>query len=590
MLELARQVRETVASGWKSMRNASAEPNAALGRKAAKLLAGFFVLMLIFTVLSRVADSLTVAKVQVTSPQNAALMYEIEADGVIESKKEISIPAQEGLRILDIPVEEGQEVKKGDLLIEFDSKDIEEQLLQAEDELQKLVLQQKQQNLAASGSDALSQAEQSLQTAQEGYDAAMENAALAVYRAQQDLVQARKAYETAKEDADNLNDTSRQEAVERAEAALVSSQRNYDDTVYSRTTALREERRKVEDAQADLVAAEATGDTAAIVAAQTALDRAREDQNTVSMHWEGALSRAQEDLEQAQRALQAAQNETGSDRPSSIETARQAMENAERALQDAIKSQTAQEHTAQRAIENAQTQLDSAERGAKNRATQAEYQQQSLDIDIRAKQREVEELQTLHENSFLPAPEDGLLLTLSAEVGQRTNGEEVVRMAAQNSGYKFRVQLSDEEAEHVALGDEIALTTDRSPMPVKAKVESLSLNSANRTAELTAILPAGSYLPGERATMNVRKRSKNYTACLPISAIRQDSGGEYVLIIHESNTVLGKELVVSRINVVVADRDATTVAVSGGIGPEDRVIVSSNKPIDVGDRIRVTEI
>ena len=234
-------------------------------------------------------------------------------------------------------------------------------------------------------------------------------------------------------------------------------------------------------------------------------------------------------------------------------------------------------------------QLDSAERDAENHAAKAEYQQQSLDIDIHAKQREVEELKALYENNVLTAPEDGMLLSFSVEVGQRTNGEEVVRLAAQNSGYKFRTQLGDEEADHVALGDEIALTIDGRPMPVKAKIESLSLNYANKTAELTATLPEGSYLSGESATMNVWKRSKNYNACLPISAIRQDSGGEYILIVHETNTVLGKELVVSRINVIVADRDATTVAVSGGIGPEDRVIVSSSKPINIGDRIRVTE-
>lgn len=589
MLELARQIRETVESGWKGMRNASAEPKAALERKAAKLLAGFFVLMLVFTVLSRVADSLTVAKVQVTSPQNAALMYEVEADGVIESKKEISIPAQEGLRILDVPVEEGQEVRKGDLLIEFDAKDIEKQLLQAEDELQKLILQQKQQKLdASSGSETLSR-EQSLQAAQEDYDAAVQSAALAVYRAQQDLIQAREAYKAAKAEAGHLDDASRQNAIDSAKAALNSTQRNYDDTVYSRTTALRDEQRKVEDAQADLAAAEATGDAAAIAAAQTVLDRAREDQNAVSAHWEEALARAQADLEQAQRALQTAQNGTGSDDLPSLETARRAVENAERALQDAIENQTAQELTAQRAIENAQTQLDSAERDAENHAAKAEYQQQSLDIDIHAKQREVEELKALYENNVLTAPEDGMLLSFSIEVGQRTNGEEVVRMAAQNSGYKFRTQLGDEEADHVALGDEIALTIDGRPMPVKAKIESLSLNYANKTAELTATLPEGSYLSGESATMNVWKRSKNYNACLPISAIRQDSGGEYILIVHETNTVLGKELVVSRINVIVADRDATTVAVSGGIGPEDRVIVSSSKPINIGDRIRVTE-
>lgn len=592
-MELVNRIKEAIAN--ERQRIVHPEPDEpkrerTLQRTAAKLLIGFFAIMIILTVLSRAADSLTIAKVSVDTPQNGSLTYEVEAEGEIESSKEVSMTAETSLRVLDVFVEEGQEVKKGDQLVAFDVEDIEEQLLQAQSELQKLILQKKQQKLSNTSSvNAVDNAKNAIENAKEDYAASTQSAQRTVERAQLDLYRANEDYQNALQNAEQSNSQSRQQAINNAQAALNSAKNEYDSTVMSRDSALRLEQRKVEDAQAFLASAQSGGNTAAIEAAQKALDRALEDQNTAIANWDRSLSQAQEKLTQAQNALTAAQNSSVDGGTQTIDSARRAFENAQRALQDAIENQKKQNVAGNRAIESAEQQLDSVQKDASNKSQQSQIQQQSIDIDIEIKERKVEKFKELRENNILTAPEDGAILAIGTDVGKRTNGEELLLLAKRSGGYKFRAVLNEAQAEHIALGDEIALTLKNESVPIKVKIESLYTKSGEETTEITASLPEGNYASGEKATLEVRKRSENFARCLPISAIRRDSGGEYVLVMRETGTVLGKEYTLARVNVTVLDSDSTTAAVSSEVGPQDKIITSSSKPVDEGDRVRLSE-
>lgn len=57
-------------------------------RRALRLLAGFLVFMLACTLLSRAADSLTVAQVTTEKPARAAIPHTVEKDGRLEPAQE----------------------------------------------------------------------------------------------------------------------------------------------------------------------------------------------------------------------------------------------------------------------------------------------------------------------------------------------------------------------------------------------------------------------------------------------------------------------------------------------------------------------
>ncbi|WP_313341691.1 HlyD family efflux transporter periplasmic adaptor subunit [Sedimentibacter sp.] len=136
----------------------------------AKALAGFFVLMLLFTTLSRAADSVAVAKVYAKKAERGRLSHETLCEGWMEPREKLHISSEEGFIILEIKAEQGQSVTAGEPLIILDASDIEEQLSAAETELRLLELKKQSLSLNtydSSGDRSVEKAEAELKRAQE---------------------------------------------------------------------------------------------------------------------------------------------------------------------------------------------------------------------------------------------------------------------------------------------------------------------------------------------------------------------------------------------------------------------------------------
>ena len=82
---------------------------------------------------------------------------------------------------------------------------------------------------------------------------------------------------------------------------------------------------------------------------------------------------------------------------------------------------------------------------------------------------------------------------------------------------------------------------------------------------------------------------KAYDLCLPVSAIRQDGQGSYVLAVEETQNAFGISLTALRVPVTVkeVDSDGQYAAVEGSIS--GGVIVSSNRAVSPGASVRTEE-
>ncbi|HCM14309.1 MAG TPA: HlyD family secretion protein, partial [Lachnospiraceae bacterium] len=156
--------------------------------------------------------------------------------------------------------------------------------------------------------------------------------------------------------------------------------------------------------------------------------------------------------------------------------------------------------------------------------------------------------------------------------------------------YEFITQVSKEEAKHLEAGDEIDIMLNHDKKAVTAIIESVGLEDEQGKSEITAAMPEGEYSGGSYASFTVNKTSKQYTQTLPLQAVRMDSNQvNYILAIRESSTSLGKELIAYRVNVEVLEKDSRTAAIKAVISPEDKIIISSSKGIEEGDRVRIDE-
>lgn len=161
-------------------------------KKIGKALGIFFVIMLIFTVLSRAADSVNVVQVQVKTVQNQMISHKVTGTGKVVGTKEQAVFAEENLKVEQVFIQEGQSVKKGDLLFKLSMDSIQKAWKDKVNEMEELNLKIRDlesQTQVNEEKKALEQewARRSYDISAQGSSISVENARVEVEVAQQKL-------------------------------------------------------------------------------------------------------------------------------------------------------------------------------------------------------------------------------------------------------------------------------------------------------------------------------------------------------------------------------------------------------------------
>jgi len=114
------------------------ENNASKRNRVIAILVGIFMgVLLLLTLFSNTIQTATLPKVSTERAVKKALSNSVEGQGVIVPKMMKELSSDSGWRIAAINVRDHDTVKKGQVLITFDSTEAEQQLLDAEDQLKK---------------------------------------------------------------------------------------------------------------------------------------------------------------------------------------------------------------------------------------------------------------------------------------------------------------------------------------------------------------------------------------------------------------------------------------------------------------------
>ena len=93
---------------------------------------------------------------------------------------------------------------------------------------------------------------------------------------------------------------------------------------------------------------------------------------------------------------------------------------------------------------------------------------------------------------------------------------------------------------------------------------------------------------GDTFTWKVQVPSEqNYSCKIPLTALREDSQGNYCLIVSEESSALGTIRKAERVPVTVLEKNSEEAAVESVLEKTDQVIVGSEKYVEEGDQIRI---
>ena len=554
--------------------------------KAVKALAGFLILMFLLTILSRAADSLTIAKVTASAATGGVISHNIEVDGNITPNKDIAISTSANIKIASVEATEGKTVKKGDLLIQLDTADLKKKLLQAQKELQvaKATASDKKANEAI----AADTKSKSLQRTYEDYNQTVADANDSVSKAKSDMNEAWNAYNTYKNSNSNSGETdttvrdSLEKTVEEKQLAYDKAVANLDGVEKDIEADVRKEIDKAEEASKD----ESGNSTLTQEDKQKIREQvnARPENVSLLQNANDQINTAKDALTEAENALSAyneqQNNSSSASYDEQLKTLYDDYKAKEEAYNEAVKQRQSTIQSANRTLEDAKApeNVDTATALTAN-------------DDLEEKQLAVDELQKVMDvNGKITAPSDGLITKVNVTTGETTTEDTAIRISDQSAGYKFTATLDKASAKYLSKDDKVTLDLGNGTTVEGLTVQSIDVSAEDKNSyELTVSIPAKVKKLGSIATLKVEKASKKYDTCVPLGALHSDGDKYYVYVINENDTILGTETAVDKVQVDILDKNNEQAAIEGSFSWGQQFVLTSSKTLRNGDRVRLVE-
>lgn len=552
--------------------------------KAVKALAGFLILMFLLTILSRAADSLTIAKVTASAATGGVISHNIEVDGNITPNKDIAISTSANIKIASVEATEGKTVKKGDLLIQLDPADLKKKLLQAQKELQvaKATASDKKANEAI----AADTKSKSLQRSYEDYNQTVADANDSVSKAKSAMNEAWNAYNTYKNSNSNSGETdttvsdSLEKTVEEKQLAYDKAVANLDGV----------EKDIEADVQKEIDKASVDESNNPVTLTQEDKQKIREQVNarpenvSLLQNANDQINTAKDALTEAENALSAyneqQNNSSSASYDEQLKTLYDDYKAKEEAYNEAVKQRQSTIQSADRTLEDAKApeNVDTATALTEN-------------DDLEEKQLAVDELQKVMDvNGKITAPSDGLITKVNVTTGETTTEDTAIRISDQSAGYKFTATLDKASAKYLSKDDKVTLDLGNGTTVEGLTVQSIDVSAEDKNSyELTVSIPAKVKKLGSIATLKVEKASKKYDTCVPLGALHSDGDKYYVYVINEKDTILGTETAVDKVQVDILDKNNEQAAIEGSFSWGQQFVLTSSKTLRNGDRVRLVE-
>lgn len=499
---------------------------------AVRACAWFLVVMALATVLSRAAASVLVAKARTGRAERGRLTWTFYGEGSVAPVRKEQIFLWEGQQV-EWTADPGARVKKGECLVRFRMEYLEEQIDKKEDEIRQLELQAAQQQVSSREAARVPQSA---------------GAALTLQDAQEELADALGKETAAKEALDAY------------------------------------ERRKSSEKS---VVPDTDRERGGISGEQPVQDPVGNEPSESEPLESGSSESGPSGNEpQERQELEAALGE-----------ARQAVSSAEKCLKQARNSYglACQEDAAQEI--NEANSAEAARLGAEAAKAQVAMAKKALQKLKRYKAA----------NGEVTAKKNCIVLSCGVQPGAVTAGTEI--METGSGGFELRGAIKEEDREKIKAGTEISIEFQsggkKTTVLERVTSEAGGNNGSGSGDVSSGQEPQGSsqgffwYAPlpdnvepegGEIFTWTIETPSeKEYEQIIPLSALREDVAEAYCLVLDKEQQMLGTVEVAKRVPVTVLEKDGEKAAVNSTLRDTDRLIISSEKYIEEGDRIRPEE-
>lgn len=508
-------------------------------KKIFGIFGGFLAVMLVFTILSRAVSGAAMAKVETVKISTGTIDHKVMGSGKAEAGKEIAVYTEAGQRVKEICVQEGQSVEEGEVLFLVDLQELEEQILAAEQELEKLKLQ---------GQDAQSAQSVERQNRQNARNRAAEDYNTAVAQGNGAVSEAKAAWDRAEQEL--------QQFIQNSPNPGKTSQAQ--STIVPETDEGQAEKEggKTESGEEQDLEADESQKSSAHYNEESGTGKASQENG-----WTGESDQTVAEWETRKTELE------------------EAVAQAKAAYQEALSSRTDNVKNAARALEDASTPIASDSTGKQNEITR---QQQEVTLHKLSRLKEAE--------GKVKAPVRGMVTNITITTGDFTTEGTAIRLADTSKGCRITAYVNKTDEKYVSKGSPVTITASGSRDEISDyyTISNIADNEEDKMLlDVSIDLPEGVVEAGTTVDIEIQQKSQNYNTIIPIEALHEELTGYYVMILQEEKGVMGSELVAKRFEVEVLDKNGTKAALAEGMLTGDQEIISSSsRSIEDGSRVR----
>ncbi len=344
-------------------------------------------------------------------------------------------------------------------------------------------------------------------------------------------------------------------------------------------------------------------------AKQTALQEARADASNADgtadskrQNIQNKLDKAQADLSAAQSQLRDAQarldaassaNSQLKEQIKVYESSKREQDAAVTELDEKLKELEKKQEVYKAAVET----VDSKQRELEEALSGKDISQQMDNLDLESQRLKIEQQRELVAKYQADTTETeikskvaGVVKSINVTAGKDTKpGEAMAVIDVVDRGFTIKVSVTNEQAKQVKIGDAADVSNYYWGNDIQATLEAITADpEGGGQKRLLVFRITGDIEAGTNISLSIGQRSANYDTIIPKSALREDTNGNFVLVVTSKSTPLGNRYTATRADVQVLAQDDNNAAVSG-LAANDYVITTSSKPLDAGTQVRMVE-
>ena len=568
----------------------------------------FLSVLLVLTFFSQTIMNRSLPEVATKFVQNGTITSKIRGQGTVESGDPYTIEVANGFvgrKVTSIAFRVGDKVKKGDVLMVLADGDGAE-LTEAKEAL--AMAESNLKDAQSRYDDAILKADISnddINTSKGKFNASTYRQMITEKQAQLKAAQEKTAaLKKACSDLEKaIEDCRQQISYENEQNSYASARLTTAQTAQSQAQAAKDEAQT----QAD--------------AAQAAVDAIQQESEALEAAYE-ATPEDFEDIEASRSEIAArleAANKTLTEKQTALTNATAALEKADQEVANAIAGQDARDaspvvNNLNKLISEYSLQLygktkEKNDADAEESRIQDELNElisiigdvstlQSLQDAINSakatvndKKKLVEELQKENGGTEITSDISGTIMSINVSSGKKISDPNVMILQPEGQGFYMTMTVTNEQARLVSVGDKASLVNSWYYNDMDITLQSIKPDKTNPSKnKMLTFVVDGEVTTGQSLNISVGQKSQNYDCVVPLSALRNDTNGDYVLIVESKSTPLGNRYIATRVDVTVIAQDDTQAAVSGALnGWGDYVITTASAPIKAGDQVRMTD-